>query len=169
MADTNILNSNKYVWEQQYGRMSRWHERLKNASRTRKNINSTDVDDYYYTFFKECWHLKDWIVIDNNGNIDESLKQSIDTEIDENISMILCDHLANSMKHRILISNPRRDKVNLTEIMRTTSITIVKESTKKSSGKHTWTLIFNDQQIDGLELAKNCVEFWNNTIKTYNL
>ena len=58
-------------FEDQLARVERYLKRIENQDRDR-----TEYEDDLWSFFQNCWHLKDWIK--NDGTIPETLRNTIE-------------------------------------------------------------------------------------------
>ncbi len=75
-------------WEAQFDRVRRWYHRLSAAE------TGADRYDFFYAFFENAFHLRDWLK-DTNAVSDADLE----TLFAPNPDMRLCRDLANSHKH----------------------------------------------------------------------
>jgi hypothetical protein len=82
-------------FRQQYDRVLRWYNRLKNQI-----TDHQEYEDYIWAFFQNCWHLKDWIK--NDEPLLKQIQKSGD-EFEEELkkypALMKCCGLANRSKH----------------------------------------------------------------------
>lgn len=87
-------------WRVQYDRMRRWHARVRSA---------TAVDDLYidsvYAFFIFCFHLKDWLAMDDS--VAREVANAAEQLMNTDYPMQLCADLANGLKHVSVTRRPR--------------------------------------------------------------
>ena len=91
-------------YREQYNRMRRWYERFSAIDQGREHsVYSDNYLDEIYSFFQNCYHLKDWIIVDKA--IPADVKGSVETYINSNRSLRLCADICNSLKHLHITSN----------------------------------------------------------------
>jgi hypothetical protein len=83
------------TWESQFARATR---ALRKIERPRRR-NGPNLDDLY-SFFQNCWHLKDWIK--NDDSIPADVRAAILHEAEIIESLRFCADLANRSKHHKL-------------------------------------------------------------------
>jgi hypothetical protein len=83
-----------YGWTDQFARILRWHELLKNA---REN----DVLDFVFVFFQGCYHLRDWLKF--TGSVS---KAELDAFFQDSFAMRACRDICNATKHFSLDGTP---------------------------------------------------------------
>jgi hypothetical protein len=130
----------------QYNRVIRFLGRLEYD-----NYGSTNYDDNLYSFFQNCWHLKDWIK--NDSKIDKTLTSSIEKVVKNypNI-MISCD-IANASKHLKLSTS----RVGAEVVSRSVTVNLGDVSKSKCSHK----IVLDDgTEVVAQEVAKLAVEEW---------
>ncbi|AKM82425.1 TPA: hypothetical protein DD449_05025 [Candidatus Berkelbacteria bacterium] len=127
-----------------------------------------DADkETYIRFFRDCFHLKDWLRNDNaikNNNA----KNIIETYINNSSYLKFSADVANASKHKIL--NPKR-KIRVDK-----DIDLV-ESGYIMPGDFTMTqfgkcvrIIYNEyHSINAFTLAKGCIDEWRMFIEKYKL
>jgi len=165
LVDIEILQTGGPEWHSQYGRMMRWFKRLKNISRRRKKVSSILGEDYIYAFFKECWHLKDWLADEVDMNIRQDLKEALGSSE----AMIICDCLANGMKHKNIQINNKRKTIKSLRVEHRFDIVADASSKSKSSGQYIWSVVVNDKKISATELATDCIDFWQAFLTRHKL
>jgi len=149
--------------QEQFERMKRWYERIKEIDEGRlHNISSDHYHDEVYAFFINCYHLKDWILHD--GTVKPPDKGKVENFINGNKCMCVCADICNGVKHLEL--KPTKDqrshqdpkfggrKFSLSLGGGPEPIIKVKFSIKTKTGT-----------IDAFELASECVQKWEEFIK----
>ena len=141
----------------------RWYKKFKNLSRPRVNVDTIYQEDVIHTFFINCYHLKDWLA--NETGL--SLKSEIEQAINSSDAMVLCDCVANGTKHKTLRATPRRQQINSLELKSAINMTVVVGAAHKNRGSYNWYILVNNQtKVDGLQLATDCVRFWQDYLKS---
>ncbi len=79
-------------WVGQFNRVKRWHSRLIEASKGRHS--KWDLEDFAFTFFQNCYHLRDWI-----GKTSSCPQKEIEKLMKDSNSLRLCRDIANGTKH----------------------------------------------------------------------
>lgn len=122
--------------------------------------HSANYDDDVYSFFQNCYHLKDWIKNDPYC----TGWPSVETLINTNQDLQLCADLCNGQKHLALTSsrsgqNPQFDsvaiKLNITEGGGPATVQIAISYTVTTE---------NLGAVDALDLARRCVQTWESFI-----
>jgi hypothetical protein len=137
-----------FGWHDQYERMLRWRERLRDDRSL----------DFLLAFFLNCYALRDWLV--KAGAFGET---ELDSIIRGSLAMRLCRDLCNRSKHLIL-SKPSIDS----------DFFICREYRGESRPPvlvvHAWDAnTQRDVATDLVDLPVACTEFWNSTLKSKGL
>ncbi|MBT9175699.1 MAG: hypothetical protein DDT22_01383 [candidate division WS2 bacterium] len=150
--------------QEQFERMKRWYECIKKIDQGRPhnlsfvNLPSNYFYDEVYTFFLNCYHLKDWIQNDDTVKLP---KENVENFINQNECMRVCADICNGIKHLRRESN--RSGKDPKFGGREFSLSLgggpepmikVKFSIKTKTGT-----------IDAFELASECVQKWEEFIK----
>ena len=91
---------NLIMWLQQYNRVNRWLDRIRNISNPDNQVKPDDAMDYIIAFFQSCWHLKDWLMNDQNIKVDERLINNIKEFVEKKSKYIkISQNIANGSKH----------------------------------------------------------------------
>jgi hypothetical protein len=82
--------------------MSAWEEQFKRMARALKKVEQPKTDDEealddIYSFFQNCWHLKDWIQHDDS--LPPKISYAIVRDAHKMESLRFCADLANGSKH----------------------------------------------------------------------
>ncbi|MBI2446535.1 MAG: hypothetical protein HYV51_01800 [Parcubacteria group bacterium] len=136
---------------EQFYRIERWYKRLKEISTKKGQEQSTYYqEDVVYTFFQNCFHLKDWII--NSGVLEKNI---VDGFIESNTDMKICRDLCNGSKH-LAITNPSIDSniaVDTTEFF----ISVGGFAENKAV---CWVHVDGYPSLDALVLAEMCLMWW---------
>jgi hypothetical protein len=68
----------------------------------------TQYEDDLWSFFQNCWHLKDWIK--NDDTLDAKIRTKIVDEAHASPALMVCADLANASKHLKLDPKYRKNK-----------------------------------------------------------
>ena len=152
-------SSSKYL--EQFNRVKRSYERFASIDQGRlhecpSNFYKDDVD----AFFQNCYHLKDWIINDENV---ETTRNEVETFITNNIDLRTCADICNKIKHLKLNREPRsgfdpqfeQTKYKLGVGGHPTTISVK------------YTIDTLNGLIDAFELATRCLEAWRKFIKLH--
>ena len=89
---------------EQYNRMKRWYDRFVSLDQGRSHdMPSDNYLDEIYTFFMNCYHLKEWIKHD--GMVAPIVQQAVEPYINSSRPLKLCADICNSLKHLSLTSS----------------------------------------------------------------
>lgn len=122
------------------------------------NRSSDDYDDDMWSFFQNCWHLKDWIK--NDQNVPASVRGSIERNVKLSPELLICADLANATKH-LELSAPR---VGAKHSHKNYKIVV-----GESSSIEYFIDRGNGTRIDAVALAQQCVAAWEAILKEYGL
>lgn len=137
-------------WQAQFGRMCRWHERLRNAS-------PGDKIDFLYAFFENAFHLRDWL-------IDTGAVKSVDLDrfFAQSALMRLSRDIANAHKH-YSISRPSQPL----------PFTEVREYAPFGGGnltdRESLSILSDGEKYDAFELASEIRRAWERFLKQERL
>ncbi len=144
----------------QLERLKRSYWRLSQIDNGREhNMHSENYRDELYTFFLNCYHLKDWLKNDASFHINAS---AVEDYINNNNDLKLCADICNSHKH-FTLNNPRSSQSPSAGGQNTHIIF--------GSGKPEISIKFiigtTSGPRDGFELATNCLNLWESFIAQY--
>lgn len=122
--------------------------------------------DTIYTFFQNCFHLKDWMKEDSDIRILVSSKD-IEDFVNQDSYLTICADLCNGSKHSRLKYNIRQDKD--TDVEATCYVLRQEEDLEELSVSGAFLVICSGREYDALELAKSCIERWDDFIAKYGL
>lgn len=94
------------AYKEQFKRVQRWFSRFEELHCGQDNNRETDYYiDIVYTFFQNCFHLKDWLL-----NSKVLSKKELNKFISDSEEMRICRDLCNGSKHLILDDSASIDK-----------------------------------------------------------
>lgn len=136
---------------EQLDRVRRYLERIKNQDR-----DSTEYDDDLWSFFQNCYHLKDWIK--NDPDVAEEIKGVVEEFVNGSQELRICADLAIRSKH----SELRKVREDARITSRNVTIyppTAGSDSTGTSTCQHIITL-GDGRKLIALDVARRAVEAW---------
>lgn len=153
-----------YQFEEQFNRVKRFFGRIQNKERI-----LPDYEDDLWSFFQNCWHLKDWIK--NDPGVPSSVSSTIEEAVNDYESLMICADLANRSKHL----NLRMVRLNAAmpgrHIVATINETIGSQKPSDTTSVITWDYKITLQ--DGSErramvVAEQAVADWKTLINKLN-
>lgn len=124
------------------------------------NYDSINYDDNLYSFFQNCWHLKDWIK--NDDKVDKSVRDNIESFVKGYPSIMISCDIANASKHLKLTSS--RVGADVTS----RSVTVTLDDVSRNTCTHKISL--NDgSDVIAQEVAKQAVEDWKEILQRNDL
>lgn len=146
-----------HKYSEQLDRLKRSFSRLAKINIGKKHdLPSENYRDELFTFFLNCYHLKDWLKNDSNFQVNGS---TVENFINGNDDLKICADICNGHKH-FSLNNPRS----------TESPTVGGQniSLKLGAGEPEISIKFiidtNSGPRDGFELATNCLKLWEDFI-----
>jgi hypothetical protein len=134
-----------------------------------ENASSPRIEDYFddvYSFFENCYALKDWLK--NDQEFSRKTDDEVERFVSQNPDLALCADIANGKKHLHLNRPPRSGAepsrlsghviIDMTDTLSPTDDLPVKMKVQ----------IFVDhagKTLDVLPLATRCVEAWENFLR----
>lgn len=88
----NYQNDSPYI--DQYNRMKRWYQRIKNPG-----SESNFLDDIGDAFFMCCFHLKDWVK--NDESLDSKKREKVEEFVKKSPFLKVCFSICNQSKHLV--------------------------------------------------------------------
>jgi hypothetical protein len=140
---------------EQLRRVKRYLTRIENQSR-----DSTDYDDDLWSFFQNCWHLKDWVR--NDPDVSASLNEQIEEIVTKYPHIIVCADLANRTKHW------RLDRVRVDAKFAQRNVAVHVGNPTTSESEHIITLGDGTKMV-ALAVAQKAVEEWQEIFTTHGL
>ena len=124
-------------WRGQLERIHRWYSRVVQAA----NAGDGDLEDFIFTFFQNCYHLREWM--QRTSDVSRSDVDALFTQTPE---LRLCRDICNGTKH-----------LTLRDASVDAHFSIGREYNPGSPSGYRLFLIADDK-YDLLELASRCVE-----------
>jgi len=88
-------------FKEQYERVKRYLKRIQSEEQS-----TTDYMDDLYSYFVNCYHLKDWIKNDPSTGLSH---REVENFVNSKLSLQICADLANRTKHLVLAEHIRKD------------------------------------------------------------
>jgi len=148
------------AWTSQFERLLRALHRVEHA-----DGDATARLDDLYSFFQNCWHLKDWI--QNDGSVPKATRDAILREVKTTESLLICADIANGSKHLVL----KRARKGAS-IFRTKVSTVDVKTGRVLSEEDVFGISWRQgvPQPHGIvELARKAVDDWRTMIKKHGL
>ena len=154
-----------YRFEEQLDRVRRFLVRIHDTERARR-----DYEDDLWSFFQNCWHLKDWIK--NDPGVPSSVSSAIEGDVKKCESLMICADLANRSKH-LDLHDARRDA----DMPGRHIVAVVNETSGADKPSHTTSAVSWDYRItlrDGSErramvVAEQAIADWETLIDNWKL
>ncbi|MFT6909454.1 MAG: hypothetical protein ACJAS1_006173 [Oleiphilaceae bacterium] len=142
---------------EQFNRVERYLKRIEAIYEGVPLSHSCDkqsYDDDVMSFFIHCYHVRDWLIHDDTLRITQN---NVDEYIKDNRALSVCTDLANGLKHCRLTRNTRtEDQPHVSGSERLVS----KFGDEPSIMSSKYRIMSNNQTLDALTLAKECVQLW---------
>lgn len=130
-----------------------------------ENNRGKDLEEYeddVWSFFQNCWHLKDWVKNDNA--IPETIRNSVETDVAKVQALVVCADLANRSKH-LKLTRPRIDA----DVAKR-DLTIHAAPPGKGYGEYYFKIQLNDgSELDAIEVAKKAAAEWQRLLASYGI
>jgi hypothetical protein len=155
-------------YKEQYDRMIRFLKLLEEVYSGVEHEAGQDHDSEYYkdrvySFFQNCYHLKDWMKNDSDVTLIVS-KSDIENFVKSEYELKICGDVCNGSKH---------SRITTYKIDPNTGLKNTVWNMALGGGKPILSANFNieckDQIYDALELARKCVGNWDEFIIKHNL
>ena len=143
--------------------MPKYMDQLNRVRRFLDRINRQDrspieYEDDMWSFFQNCWHLKDWVKDD--PSVPEQVRKSIEDLAGGSGPLRICADLANATKHL----EPRTPRVGAKPSHYNVAI-VPGESSKVEYIVETG----SGSKQDGLDLGRKCVLEWGRILAAQGL
>ncbi len=147
-----------HTYREQFERVTRWYQRFEEINTGKEhNKASNCYEDDIYSFFLNCYHLKDWIKHDpTTGNA----RKEVENFLSNNEYLSLCADICNGLKHLTLTTDrsgqkPQFGKRNFhIQVGGSQQIISVKYTIETKSG-----------HVDAFTLATKCIKAWKSFIQ----
>ena len=146
----------KYL--EQLERVRRWYQQFQEISQGRLHDRPSDFyQDIVYTYFMNCYHLKDWIKNDPTSLL---LSAKVEGFISTTPEMALCADICNGLKHLVLKNN--RSGQNPQFGKRLFKVGVGPQPTTIAVE---YTISTASGPFDAFDLATKCLSAWETFVK----
>jgi hypothetical protein len=124
----------------------------------RQDRSPIEYEDDVWSFFQNCWHLKDWVK--NDPSVPRRVRKSIEKLVEAPRPLKICGDLANATKHLKL----RKIRAGAKQSHWNIAITPGESSKVQyliDTGSGT--------RQDGLDLARECLSEWERILSAQGL
>ena len=154
-----------YGYSQQLDRVKRFLVRIEDQDR-----DQTTYEDDLWSFFQNCWHLKDWIK--NDSSISQDVRDVIEYKVKNYNSLLIVADLANRSKHFQLRPKSNRvdaDVKNVGVKLHIQTLNLDLGTGETTGGEvlseYQYTILTDDgSEYDALDLARDTVRDWEQLI-----
>lgn len=147
-------------WVEQFDRVKRYYERFKQINEGEgTSRNSAYYEDDVYSFFINCYHLKDWIENDPAVAIK---KQEVENYINTNPALQICADMCNGAKHLSRVPSQIRSG-------KPRSIDYKAYSLSLGAGPAQLRIKFFVDDQDAFKIATECMQKWEDFIKNHSI
>lgn len=158
----------KKPYLEQFERIERWHSVLNKFRFSNESEDKTDYQvDCIYTFFTNCFHLKDWLI---HSKVTDSEKIHAEV-INKYKEMMICRDICNGVKH-LSVTDPSIGK-NVDCDCDLHGVFLHREYNpweKKNPVKDiTYNIFVEYGKFNVFLVADKCVKIWKNYLKDNNL
>ena len=154
----------------QFERVARTFQRVLNN----QNRDPVEYEDDVWSFFQNCWHLKDWIKNDSQG-VAKATRQKIDVEVNSRPALVMMGELANKSKNLELTTSPTGPREAL-PIRRKAGATAyidrrgqTQEADKADGAIYLLVTDKNGDEFPVKKLATDAMKNWMAIIKKYRI
>jgi hypothetical protein len=149
-------------YEEQFKRIERWYSEFQLIDSGKAPDKPSEYSqDIVYTFFVNCYHLKDWIKHDNTVKIPDK-NEKIEKFINDTECLSHCADICNGIKHLELDIKKSRTGKQPEFKGRNHAVNI--GPTGKFYGCR-YHIITSKGNKDAFKLARECIEKWRDFIK----
>lgn len=133
--------------------VQRWYQRFGEISVGKRHDRPSDFyQDEVYSFFMNCYHLKDWIKHDPTVL---SLAERVESFITESKDMSLCADICNGIKHLKLLRHRSNEDPKFGKRLFKVGV-----GTRPTTIAVEYTIETATGPINAYELATRCFEAW---------
>jgi hypothetical protein len=139
---------------EQYNRMIRWYSKFEEINKGILHTKDTDfLKDEVYSFFQNCFHLKDWIEKDI-----PKLKRDVENLVKTEVCFKICEDICHGSKHfRLRKYSNFEDQPDFK-----------RQEIKFDIGgaiKINFEIDFKGKNYEAFDIATECVNKWKDFIK----
>jgi len=144
---------------EQLERVRRWYQQFQEIAQGRSHNRPSDFyEDIVYSFFMNCYHLKDWI---KNDSASGPLSARVEGFISSTPEMAICADICNGLKHLALKNKPRSGQ-NPRFGKRLFKVGV---GTQPTTIAVEYTIDTSSGPIDAFDLATRCLQAWETLVK----
>ena len=155
---------------QQLERVKRFLRRIEDQNR-----NQIEYEDDLWSFFQNCWHLKDWIK--NDICVPQVVRNKIENKVRESQSLNITADLCNRSKHLYLKPKSRRVDADIKSMdvkVHVQTLTVNSQTGETTGGEgrseYNYTVSTEDgSKFNALDLARHAVQDWEHLIAELNI
>lgn len=136
-------------WRSHYDAVQRWHVRCEKCYSGDRCV-SEDFEDFFLAFMVACYHLRDFVIETGGVRSDE-----LDRLISNNETMRICRDICNRSKHHTISRFGIDDEWSLGREHR---------PWPDGTSAVSHFLIAGNKKYAPLEVAHNCMQFWDSLI-----
>jgi hypothetical protein len=118
--------------------------------------------DTLWSFYQNCWHLKDWIKYDTSAPT--TLKNNVEEDVCGYTSLEMCADLANRTKHSRLDWRPRQDAELRNHVRVFINETVTSGATQTRVEYDYFVVDGAGNQTDAIALADTAIKDWETLI-----
>jgi hypothetical protein len=149
----------KYL--EQLKRVNRFYKKVKSFSHGGMHQVDEECLDQIISFFLHCYHLKDWLEV-SQPRLQDEIRELFSKDRGKK-HFLMCRDLVVGIKH-LSVSNPKLDSGNPTIAHQ--SVTVYAGT---GMSRYSWDISYDGQKYDVYDLAKQCMEEWEEFLKKHNL
>lgn len=139
-------------YKEQFERVKRYQAKIHGCDRT-----TVDCADDLWSFFVNCWNLKDWV--ENDDYLSRATRKKIINEVRANETLRICAEMVSRSKHKILDKYKRKEPAML--IMDVSIHNAVMGSEKLDMPEPHYEISADDgKEFNAIEYADKCVKEW---------
>jgi hypothetical protein len=152
------------MWEDQWRRVERWFDRFAATANGRKHVDASDnYQDEVYSFFQNCYHLKDWLLNDPTTGV---VRGDVEAYISASQDLSICADICNGSKHLDLSKGNFRPRSGVDTKIQGRQYSVSFGSSLANPQDETPTIsvryivISAGHTFDAFTLAESCMKDW---------
>ncbi|PKL64952.1 MAG: hypothetical protein CVV32_05195 [Methanomicrobiales archaeon HGW-Methanomicrobiales-3] len=165
MTEVRKLPLNTRAFDQ-YQRVKRWFERFKAINEgSTKDIDIQQQYDDVLAFFMNCYHLKDWLIKEDEFSTE--WRKTVEQYISINECLQLCADIANGTKHFSPGNIPTRSGQQ--SELQPHVFPHLKDGILVGAIMKFYLVLDNGESIDAFNLAADCMKKWEDFMTTHKI
>ena len=149
------------AYQEQLNRVERWMARLRDRCR-----DQTEYLDFLWSFFQNCWHVKDWIK--NDAELPQSVRDSVEKDLNEFRALLACADLANRSKH-LELKKIRKDARLRREIELQVWENVATGETFSAASFEYFVVLEDGSSRPAIDVGNEAVSDWKTLLSKYGL